>query len=179
MHAVLLVALLCADVGTMQPSPVVTYVDKIELNHFYDQQGKHGFDQLIFWDWYPPDDDFRVRAWRLVKNTNMIPRYNYRTKIVYVRWHDGEYFREIRTTVLAQSWTQYDPEMMDREKLSRDLRKGLPEQCPVPIDFDSPPQPSLAGPLPEQQLPKPAPVPAQAPVQVPIPLPILLPAGRR
>ena len=42
-------------------------VDLIEVNHFYDEQGKLVLDQLIFYDWSPADGRFQVRAWRLLK----------------------------------------------------------------------------------------------------------------
>ena len=40
------------------------WVDLIEVNHFYDENGKRVFDQLIFWDWKPAEAAHRVRAWR-------------------------------------------------------------------------------------------------------------------
>ena len=44
-------------------------VDLIELNHFYDEQGRLVFDQVIFYDWSAADARYNVRAWRLVKNS--------------------------------------------------------------------------------------------------------------
>ncbi len=43
-------------------------VDVIEINHFYDEQGRLVFDQTIFYDWSPDHSRYMVRAWRLVKN---------------------------------------------------------------------------------------------------------------
>ena len=43
-------------------------LDLVELNHFYDEQGRLVFDQLIFYDWSPEDARYQVRAWRLVKS---------------------------------------------------------------------------------------------------------------
>ena len=43
-------------------------VDLIELNHFYDDSGRHSYDQIIFYEWAPaphlPDD---TRLWALLQ----------------------------------------------------------------------------------------------------------------
>ena len=46
---------------------VTDRVDLIELNHFYDEQGKLVFDQVIFYDWCNEQCRYNVRAWRLLK----------------------------------------------------------------------------------------------------------------
>jgi hypothetical protein len=47
--------------------------DLIELNHYYDDCGKHVFDQAIFYDWSEHDTRYQVRAWRLVKQPSQLP----------------------------------------------------------------------------------------------------------
>ena len=42
-------------------------VDLIEVNHFYDEQGRLVFDQIIFYDWSPMQCRYQVRDWRLLK----------------------------------------------------------------------------------------------------------------
>ena len=57
-------------------------VDLVEVNHFYDDQGRHVFDQVIFYDWAEGHSRHMVRDWRLVKNPAQLPQRN---------WKDGSY----------------------------------------------------------------------------------------
>ena len=57
-------------------------VDLMEVNHFYDEQGRLVFDQVIFYDWSPDHSRYMVRAWRLVKNPAQLPERD---------WRDGGY----------------------------------------------------------------------------------------
>ncbi len=47
---------------------VTETVDLIELNHFYDDLGRHAYDQVIFYEWSPDYRRFHVIAWCLVEN---------------------------------------------------------------------------------------------------------------
>jgi hypothetical protein len=40
--------------------PVVDRVDLVEVNHFFDEQGRLVFDQVIFYDWRPSDDTYII-----------------------------------------------------------------------------------------------------------------------
>ena len=71
-------------------------VDLIELNHFYDEHGKHVFDQIIFYDWSPDDSRYHVRAWRLLKKPAQIPTRNWTQGDYIAVWHDGEVLRRVR-----------------------------------------------------------------------------------
>lgn len=100
-------------------------VDLIEVNHFYDDQGRHVFDQVIFYDW---DQDFSrhmVRAWRLVKNPAQLPQRNWKDNSYVAIWHDGDVLRKVQAPTMRQSWTQYDPELVEREYLPKEKRKEL------------------------------------------------------
>ena len=44
----------------------VDEVDLVEINHFFDEQGRLVFDQVIFYDWCPEDSRYQVRDWRLL-----------------------------------------------------------------------------------------------------------------
>lgn len=48
-------------------------VDLVEVNHFYDEQGRLVFDQVIFYDWSPEHSRYMVRAWRMVKSPTQLP----------------------------------------------------------------------------------------------------------
>lgn len=55
---------------------VTTYVDKVEVNHYYNSDGDLTFDQVIYWKYYPKrinfpkdiDGRFDVLAWRVLKD---------------------------------------------------------------------------------------------------------------
>lgn len=48
--------------------------DVVELNHFYDDQGRHVFDQVIFYVWDDGRRRHQVLDWRLVKSPAILPQ---------------------------------------------------------------------------------------------------------
>jgi hypothetical protein len=100
-------------------------VDLIEVNHFYDAQGKHVFDQLIFYDWSPSQVRYNVLAWRLYKHPTQIPQRSWRQRDYVARWMDGMVLREVRAETIRESWTQYDPELVERAYLPKEQRREL------------------------------------------------------
>lgn len=135
-------------------------VDLIEVNHFYDEQGKLVLDQLIFYDWSPTDGRFQVRAWRLLKKPTQVPRKDSRTGEYTSLWNDGAVLRKVSASQCRETWTQYDPEFTEREFLPkdkrRDLRKIVAKRAPA---CDGTP-------------------PTDAVVEVQLPAPAILVAGR-
>lgn len=100
-------------------------VDLIEVNHFYDDQGRHVFDQVIFYDWSADHSRHMVRAWRLVKNPAQLPQRNWKDGSYVSLWHDGDVLRKVQAKSMRESWTQYDPELLEREYLPKEKRKEL------------------------------------------------------
>jgi hypothetical protein len=100
-------------------------VDLMEVNHFYDEQGRLVFDQVIFYDWSPLDSRYMVRAWRLVKNPTQLPERDWRDGGYLAVWQDGEIVRRVQAASMRESWTQYDPELVEREFLPKERRKEL------------------------------------------------------
>lgn len=100
-------------------------VDLIEVNHFYDEHGRLVFDQVIFYDWSHSQSRYQVRAWRLLKNKAQIPSKNFQTGDYETIWHDGDVLRRVRGASFRESWTQYDPELREREYLPKDRRREL------------------------------------------------------
>jgi len=100
-------------------------VDLIELNHFYDEHGRLVFDQVIFYDWYATESRYNVRAWRLVKNPSQLPQRDWAGGGYSAMWQDGEQIRHIRSNSIRETWTQYDPELVEREYLPKEKRKEL------------------------------------------------------
>ena len=100
-------------------------VDLIELNHFFDEHGRLVFDQVIFYDWSSPDGRYNVRAWRLVKNPAQLPQRDWATGGYSAVWQDGEQLRHVQSRSIRETWTQYDPELVEREYLPKERRKEL------------------------------------------------------
>jgi hypothetical protein len=120
---------ICAIVVALGTSPQQDVaretVDLIEINHFYDEHGRLVFDQVIFYDWSAGDARYMVRAWRLVKNPAQLPHRDWKDGGYSAFWQDGEQLRHVRSSSIRESWTQYDPELVEREYLPKERRKEL------------------------------------------------------
>jgi len=112
-------ALLLALLTTGPESPAVTtdHFAAIEINHFYDEQGKHVFDQVIYRDFDG------IADWRLVKCPSMLPAG--RTAV----WFDGTCLRKVVGTSVYHTWTQAGvtgaPELEARKELPKEQRREL------------------------------------------------------
>ena len=103
-------------------------VDLMELNHFYDEQGKHVFDQIIFYDWSSRHRRYNIRAWRLLKRRTQLPERAAHGRGFVTVWHDpkaSNVLRKVCATSLRETWTQYDPELFERRFLPQNQRREL------------------------------------------------------
>jgi hypothetical protein len=127
MYAIVSAALFfsTAIVSSPDSSIIKDMVDLVEVNHYHDARGEHVFDQLIFYDWSNQQRRFQVRAWRLIKTESQLPRRDYRQGNWLVRWHDDGVLREVTAASRRETWTQYDPELIERENLPQDQRLDL------------------------------------------------------
>lgn len=100
-------------------------VDLIEVNHFHDDQARLVFDQVIFYEWSPAKGRHQVLAWRLLKAPGQRPRRDYRTGDFAAMWTDGGTEREVRAVTFRETWTQHDPELVEREALAVPMRRDL------------------------------------------------------
>lgn len=120
-------AVLIASSGLNPPEYMASdQVDLIELNHFYDELGKHVFDQVIFYNWSPRAGRYNICAWRLLKDDSQIPHRDWSRDRYLTRWYDGRILREVQSDAFRESWTQYDPELVERAYLPKDQRRELP-----------------------------------------------------
>lgn len=99
--------------------------DVIEHNRFYDEQGRLVFAQLIFMDWVPQCGRYQVRAWKLLKGDKPTPERDWRQGGYTATWVDDESVRRIRSDSIRDSWTQFDPELLERDVLPKERRLGL------------------------------------------------------
>lgn len=115
-----------AALGIIPRDPVVVdRCDVVELNHFYDDNGRLVFDQLIYWDWSDEADRYQVRAWRLLKSDFQRPARDWQRGGFKAVWFDGERLRVVRHLSFCETWTQFDPELIERQMLSTEDRREL------------------------------------------------------
>lgn len=95
-------------------------VERLELNNFYDENGRLVFTQLIGWE-----ANDTVRFWRMAKTIDMTPRPDAHHGGYVLRWIDGEVTREVRARSFGESWTQFDVETENRTALPAERRRAL------------------------------------------------------
>jgi hypothetical protein len=116
----------------MKSSPQVKWGSRpsIEINHFHDDQGRPVFDQIIFYDWSPTEHRYQIRDWRLLKNSNQLPLRSTSDGEYVAVWSDfksRDVLRKTQAKLVRESWTQYDPELVEREFLPEGKRRKLRE----------------------------------------------------
>ncbi|MFO0821323.1 MAG: hypothetical protein U1A77_25495 [Pirellulales bacterium] len=129
--------------STPRDEVTIDRVDLVELNHFFDDHGKLVLDQLIFYDWSPAESRYQVRAWRLLKNPAQVPKRDAADGGFVARWHDGMVLRKVYARQFRETWTQYDPELVEREFLAKDKRRDLRKVATT--KWNSPPAPIAKG----------------------------------
>ena len=122
--------IVCASVSHRGNQSVDEYVDLIELNHFFDQQGRLVYDQVVFYERAPETGKFQVRAWCLVEDReylNRRPVKNQETELYQVDWFDTDQrlLRKITSRLYRESWTQVDPERSNKKFHDERLRISL------------------------------------------------------
>lgn len=123
------ILIFCLCIVPQSPAVLRDSVDLIELNHFYDEHGRLVFDQVIFYDWSHDESRYNVRAWRLVKSESQLPRRDWECGGYVVTWQDGEELRHIRSKATRETFTQYDPELLEREILAKESRRELTQHA--------------------------------------------------
>ncbi len=123
--AVWLTLALTTYVSAPDRSIIKDSVDLVEVNHYHDARGQQGAGQLIFYDWSSQQRRFQVRAWRLIKTDSQLPRRDHRNGTWLIRWHDEGVMREVTAKSRRETWTQYDPELIERENLPQEQRLDL------------------------------------------------------
>lgn len=92
--------------------------DLVEINHKFDRNdGKHIFDQVIFWERRPENGKYRVRGYVMVEDREDLNRRPKRVPGGYeVIWLEGERLHRLFAPIMRESWTDYDPEQEDARK---------------------------------------------------------------
>jgi hypothetical protein len=111
--------------GTESSTVTTQQVDLIELNHYIDEEGREVFRQLIFYDWSKSHKRFHVRAWRLIKHPNQVPQRHWSPTYYQCSWRDEGKLRQVTAPSMRETWTQQDPERVNREFLPESQRIPL------------------------------------------------------
>jgi len=103
------------------------HCDLVELNHFFDAQGRNVYDQVIFYEWSAEHSVYHVRSWLIVEDSSRLPRRNYSNNLYHIRYTEREskIERLITSTHFRESWTHFDPERDNKRLLDERLRHGL------------------------------------------------------
>lgn len=133
MHSLLLSTILTMACSGAAPtmSEVVDRVDLIEVNHLYDQQGRHVIDQLIFYDWDSAARRFQVRAWRLLQSDEQHPRKSWAKEDFVTTWRDQNIIRRVHAVQIRETWTTHDPEVREREMYPMEQRLDLSQPLTI------------------------------------------------
>ncbi len=130
---------LLSVVGSIGGEPITTdYFDLVELNHFYDDQGKLIFTQLIYYDWNPVLGNHIIQGWRMLPRladpqgsfirAGMLPKYHAANKEYISIWNDRQSAWSLRKVVAysyRETHTQFDPELEGRVLSPVPKRRGF------------------------------------------------------
>jgi hypothetical protein len=98
------------------------HCDMLELNHFYDSNARHCYDQVILWKWYVPEYEYHVSEYYMLgqgsADEHHPPQKNYSSDLYEAQ--KGKY--RIIAPHYRESWLQIDPEREDKKKLDERLR---------------------------------------------------------
>jgi hypothetical protein len=110
-------------------------VDLIEVNHYFDESGNPKFDQIIYYRWSTERGRFDVIDYKRLKEADQIPRAVESLSGYLSIWQDSSdqnIIRRVFSQDLIETWTQHDPEMVERRYLPKDRRAELPRMLDVP-----------------------------------------------
>jgi hypothetical protein len=116
--------------GGERTIPLTEHCRLIEVNHYHDEDAKLVFRQILFYDWNARDSRYEIYAWRIYKHDSQIPLKNHRTGKYEATWRDfkdRDVLRKTTSDLFRETWTQFDPELEDREFLPQGERRQLRE----------------------------------------------------
>lgn len=125
--------ILMASIGSSSSSAIESRVDLIELNHFYDDLGRHAYDQVILYEWSPDYRRHHVIAWMLLDESSEIgkfPQKEQGSRDWIVKWYDrdAKTKRIVRSKLYRETWSQVDPERENKQLFDEKYRTTLPSK---------------------------------------------------
>lgn len=65
-------------------------------------------------------------AWRLLSNMDGVTySRDWVNDSYHVSWRENDKLRKVRASLFKETWTTFDPELIERDYLPVDRRKGL------------------------------------------------------
>lgn len=112
----------------------VDNVCAVEVSHVYDGDGNKTLSQTCYMDfyWWLPEPRYYYRAWRQIRDPNMIPVRDYQRGGYVAIWLDGGQLRVVRCLSVFRSDLQYDPEIAERAIHPTDARRELFQRFELP-----------------------------------------------
>lgn len=111
-------------------------VDLVEVNHFYDEQGRLIFDQILFYEWSSKNARFQILdKFRLVKFKDNYPCWDHDANRWVSHFIEMDRHRKVYARFQKETWTQYDPELLEREILPSEKRRPLTNIPPPKAAF--------------------------------------------
>ncbi len=114
-----MIAILLLCIVPQPEASINRSVGLVHVNHFYDDKGELVHDQVIFYDWDKVAERYQVRAWRIMcecaSHTRIAgPVRDWRDGTFLSTWCERDQPYLIRARNFTESWTQQDPEMLER-----------------------------------------------------------------
>lgn len=103
--------------------PITDRCDRCEYNHYYDENGSHVFDQIIFYEW---DGEFFSIVDHFVFYGETYPTFSkspYGDRVIF-HHRESKKLHVVTVGETVETWTQYDPEIRDKY-LRQYKRRGL------------------------------------------------------
>jgi hypothetical protein len=121
----LIFAVLMLD-GLSRFQPAVYNCSLLELNHRYDDTGRHCYSQIIVWEWNRKDNRHDVEAWWLVEPSAIekLPKRSGDRWQVYYRDGNGREFR-VMASIFRETRTTSDPERDNKLLKPESERRGI------------------------------------------------------
>ena len=110
---------LCLGV-TYKPDPMVVWVDVIELNHFM-PKAKHAFTQVVFWKEHLSglnQSKLHSYGFVILQHGDRVIHEPVKKPggICEFRYQSGIHWFTVRSRIFHETWTEIDPEAIDRSK---------------------------------------------------------------
>lgn len=116
-------------------------IDKVEINHYYNpidaDPSSPTFSQVIFWRWYPFPGEFHVTDWVMLDSVS-IERTSGGGGVITFKNGNLE-GKRVKTKLLRETTTNYDPERDDQKYFPQKLRRSITRYFqPIPKEILDP-----------------------------------------
>ncbi len=99
--------------------------DYVEFNRYHDPDGRVVFNQMIFYTWDLRNGRYDVRGWRLNPDGKSVVTRNWENLGYVIQWKDTSGVYKLTTDIVRYTYTDFDPELRERDFIPRDRRKPL------------------------------------------------------